>query len=228
MRIKALCGVLCMLLLTACAQVPRPSTYPYSVQQQMQAAHHWEVLARQVVGELIANVRAGYVSEREPVYIQNRDRSPFGRAFHTFLRTELNKQNIAVSDDVNNPLQIKWTVQPVVHHADRIKPPFPLESTLFGGLAYALGQAWDKLSLEQAGAVTAFGVLPLLDLWRGTYTGPLPHSEVIITTEIENRAAFLRRNSNIFYINDQDRQHYWLTPSIEAPVVQKIYTVVNQ
>jgi len=225
---KALCGVLCLVLLTACAQVPKPSTYPFSFQQQMQAAHHWEVLATQVVERVVAERTAGNIFASELVYVQNRDRSPFGQAFYTLLRTDLNKQGITVSPVPGPPVTIDWTVQTVVHQADRIKPPFPFESTLVGGLAYGVAQTWDKLSLEAAGAVTAFGLLPLLDLWRGTYTGPLPHSEVIITTKIEKEAAFERRHSDIFYINDLDWRHYRSIAALEGPLVRKAYSVVDR
>jgi hypothetical protein len=115
-----------------------------------------------------------------------------------------------------------------MHNAGRTNPPFPLGGTLLGGLAYGVAEAWDKLSLEAAGAVTAFGVLPLLDIWRGIDAGPLPHSELIITTMVTKPEAILSRNSNIFYINDEDRQHYRSTPAIEAPLVQKSYGVVNR
>jgi len=69
MHTKGLGGVLCLVLLTACAQVPKPSTYPFSFQQHMQAAHHWKVLARQVVGELVA------VTAREQDYSGSRTTS---------------------------------------------------------------------------------------------------------------------------------------------------------
>jgi hypothetical protein len=49
MHIKALGGVVCVVLLAACAQVPRPSTYPYSFQRQMEAAEHWQALALRMV-----------------------------------------------------------------------------------------------------------------------------------------------------------------------------------
>jgi len=196
----------------------------------MQAAHHWQVLASQVAAELATSLTAGYVSATEAVYIQSDDRSPFGKAFRSFLITELTKQGVAVSLTQNNPSQIKidWAVQLVMHQADRKKPPVLLGNTLLAGLAYGVAQAWDKLSLEAAGAVTVFGVMPLIDIMQGLDTGPLPHSEIIITTMISTPQVILSRNSNIFYINDQDQQHYRSTAAIEAPLVQKAYGVVNK
>ncbi len=228
MRMNA---VYCLLVLLAgCASVPRPSTYPYTSQPQMQAAHHWNVLAKQVAGELAVGLKGGPVPSIESVYVQSDDRSPFGKAFRSFLITELTKQGVSVSYNRDNPLKIDWAVQLVVHNADRIKPPFPLANTLLAAMGYGVGIAWDKLNSEAAGAVTAGALGPLLDFWLGTETGPLPHSEVIITTMITQRGAMLSRNSNAFYINDQDRQHYWSradTQAMAKPMVQKSYTVVN-
>jgi hypothetical protein len=232
MRMKA---VYCFVIfLVGCAQVPRPSTYPYTFQQQMQAAHHWEVLARKVVKEL-ASRKGVSAFPIEPVYIRSDDQSDFGQAFRGFLITELTKQRISVaqfpetceipvSAYQNDRVKICWDVQLVWHQADRIKPPFPLQYTLLSGMAYGLAVAWNELSTAAAGAVTAFSVGPLLDYGLGLRTGPLPHSEAIITTAITDRGEMLSHESNIFYINDRDWQHY---RGREA-LVQKSYGVVDR
>jgi hypothetical protein len=253
MRLKAMYCVL--VLLAGCAQVPRPSTYPYSFQKQMQAADHWHVLARKVVENLMARLRPGDISSTEAIYVQcggfaqcvSDDRppfkiTPFNQAFHSFLITELTKQGfIAVfaPHDPNDPnirLKLDWDVQLVVHHADRTTPSLPFGNTLLGGVGFGLGEAWHLLSPEAAGAVTAFGVMPLIDVFQGIRTGPLPHSEVIITTRITKTETMLSHNtiikreimhshdSNVFYINDRDRQHY----IGGEPVVQKSYAVVDR
>jgi hypothetical protein len=232
MHMKALCGVLFVVLLAACAQVPKPATYPYSFQQKMQAAHHWNVLAHEIAGGVTASLRGGSVSSVEAVYVQSDDRSPFGRAFRTFLITELTKQGIAVSGNPNTLLQIDWAVQLVAHGANRINPPLPLAFTALAGLGTGLGIAWNELDAVAAGGLTAGVVGLLLDFLIGTDSfEPLPHSEVIITTMITKAGTMLARNSTPFYINDQDRQHYWSRPDTlgrETPVVHKVYTVVNR
>jgi hypothetical protein len=228
-------AVYCLLVfLIGCAQVPRPSPYSYSFQKQMQAAHHWDVLARNVVEE-VASLRSVPGSLIGPVYIRSNDRTPFGQAFRGFLITELTKKHISVSPFPetceipvspyqNDRVTICWDVQLVWHQADRIKPPLPLQYTLLSGMAYGLGVAWNELSTAAAGAVTAFSVGPLLDYGLGLRTGPLPHSEAIITTAITDRGATLSHKSNIFYINDRDWQHYQQGEAL----VQKSYGVVDR
>jgi hypothetical protein len=162
--------------------------------------------------------------------VQSDDRSPFGRAFRTFLITELTKQGIAVSSYPNTPLQIDWAVQLVAHGANRINPPLPLSFTALAGLTYGLSITWDKLEAIEAGAVTAGVLGPLLDFLTGMDFGPLPHSEVIITTMITrtgDQPIILARGTTPFYINDEDRLHYWSRPDIpdmlgrQTPVVHK-------
>ena len=197
MHVKA---VYCLLVLlagcTQFAQVPKPSIYPYTLQQHMQAAHHWDVLAGEVVGNVAVSLMDGPVTLAGPVYVRDHDgRSPFDRAFRSFLITELRKHGVwislegANSADINhgNYFVINWDVQLVVHNAYRSNPP-------------------------------------LGDVWQGTHDRPLPHSEVIITTTTTNRGVIVSRRSDIFYINDEDWQHYWSIPG--APV--KTYAVVTR
>ena len=171
------------------------------------SCHHWQVLASQVAGETAAVLKSELGSIMEPIYVQSdyrtstddtacADRTPykntsFAQAFNSFLITALTKQGVPISFNPDNRLQICWAVQPLVHSADRIKPPFPLETTLLAGLGFGLAESWYQLSPGAAGAVTAFGVGPILDTLRGLRTGPLPHSEIIITTTITDRGVIL-------------------------------------
>jgi hypothetical protein len=216
MHMKA---VYCLLVLLAgCAWVPKPSPYPYSSQEKMQAAEHWQVFASEVAAEVAAS------GTRGPVYIQGRtdatknssaptaesnDRTPFDQAFHGFLITELRKRDIPVSPHPEEtPLHIDWNVQRVVHQADRSKPP-PLSP--LGWLT---------------GGIPVLVASPFVDVSPVFGTGALPRCEVIITTQltnIETRAVPVR-NSDVYYINDRDWQHY----EQAAPAVQKAYAVVDR
>ena len=73
MQMKA---VYCFLVfLVGCAQVPRPSTYPYTFQQKMQAADHWKVLANQVAEQVVAVLKSEPSFLMGPVYIRSDDRT---------------------------------------------------------------------------------------------------------------------------------------------------------
>ena len=121
MHLKALGGVLCAVLLTACAQVPRPSTYPYSVQRQMEAAEHWQALAVRMVQSL--------PSLTEPVYLPTDDDSLFGQTLRRFLETELMRRGIAMATTESQGLTLAWDVLPIRHGRWRYKPHLP-----YGGI----------------------------------------------------------------------------------------------
>jgi hypothetical protein len=117
MHIKVLSGVLCVGLLAACAQVPRPSTYPYSVQRQMEAAEHWQALAVRMVERL--------PSWTESVYLPPDDDSLFGQALRSLLKTELTQRGITVTDYESQGLTLAWDVKLVPHGGWRYKPHLP-------------------------------------------------------------------------------------------------------
>ena len=128
MHMKALGGVLCLVLLTACAEVPRPSTYPYNFQKLMQAAEHWEALAVKMVESL--------PSRAEPVYLPPEDDSFFGQALRSLLQTELTQRGITLATTESQGLTLAWDVQPVPHAGWRYKPHLPFPGFLLEPLIF--------------------------------------------------------------------------------------------
>lgn len=128
MHIKALCGVACVVLSGACAQVPRPSTYPDSFQQQMQAAEHWKTLAVQMVDRL--------PSGTDLVYLPSEDDSLFGRTLRSLLMTELTQRGIPVTEFESQGLTLAWDVQSVPHGGWRYKPHLPFPGFLLEPLVF--------------------------------------------------------------------------------------------
>lgn len=232
MHIKAACTVVFAGLLAACAQVPRPSTYPYSFQQKMQAAHHWQVLAEKVAecvditlngasaaslkGEFpvstdmarrCRDIQGAFAASGMPIFVQTRN-SPFGQAFPNLLIAELENRGIDASSDEkhqNNLFSLTWDVQPVVHQEHRRRPLPSL-----------------------AEAVVAIPPSLFVDVWSGMAGGPLPHTEMILTTWLTARYRDTRsrkRTQNyLYYINDADSYHY----SDSLPLAHKTYAVVDR
>jgi hypothetical protein len=189
--------------LAGCAQVPKPSAYPYTLQQHMQAAEHWKILA----AELAGNARDWMVSSgaNGAVAVQTADASPFGSAFRGFLVTELMAHGIAVATSDDAPLRIGWDVQQVRHLAPRSQA-FP------GGWIPA--------------AFTTAVVGALVDVAPAFETGRVPQTEIIVTSElrdVQNRVVVHRR-SDVFYINDLDSPHY----RSYGPAASKAFTVTDR
>ena len=62
-----------MLLVSCTSQIPVPTNYPYTEQQKMQAAHHWDVLAADVVEQL---KQSNKISQSMPLYVVPKFFSP--------------------------------------------------------------------------------------------------------------------------------------------------------
>ncbi len=133
MHMKALCAVLFMGLLAACAQVPRPSTYPYSLQQQMQAAEHWQALAV----KMVENLRAG----PNPRISRRTMTPPLGKPCAA-SETELTQRGIPLATTESQGLTLAWDVQPVPHAGWRYKPHLPFLASSSNRWCFSSLQAW--------------------------------------------------------------------------------------
>lgn len=203
--------ILFALVGTGCSRLPEPVGYDYSVQQKMQAAYHWEVLASDVANrinkELIRNdfistpvfVKETCGDEKEPC--KPLQTTAFNESFRDLLITKLVNLGIpTASDPGNGALTINYKAQLVYHATDRIRTIKPGNiSTLALGIAVLRHAPPDLFFLGLAGAA---------DLANASYVQS-SHYEVVITTSIIEKDQFIFRQSDIYYINDQDFWHYF-------------------
>jgi hypothetical protein len=96
------------------ASVPVATTYPTSTQQRMQAARHWEVLARDIAEQVAprATGRRIYVVNRGP-------RSPFGDGFQSYLIEALVGKGVTTVATPDNALTLQYAVQMIGHPSTR-------------------------------------------------------------------------------------------------------------
>ena len=89
---------LASLMLSGCfyantSQAPIATTYPYTEQQRMQAAHHWDVLARHEATRILQRERVRnrdlHISEADSGDLHADSGGAFGRGFRTLLTSEL-------------------------------------------------------------------------------------------------------------------------------------------
>ena len=138
--------IICIVfILSGCSSVPRPTMYKYTTQKHMQATQHWDKLARVTLQKFFSSQGCPtLIPPAEPVYVSNSDKSPFGRAFRTFLVTELENHGFRVSFDPANPLKIGWAVQIVEYGSDREFNAFPGKYTM------AWASAWSGFGVATA------------------------------------------------------------------------------
>ena len=198
------------LTLVACAQTTAPSDPLHRVSPKLQAAYHWQVLAKDVAArindELIrldmldtALVVKATCGDDNHVCGDN-ETSPFNEAFHDLLITELVTLGVPVRPQAApDTLEVSYKAQTVRHDASRWQRPRPGVITALTAAVMVLRNAPIEVVSIAAGGVVDYAVQNMTD------TG---HYEVIITTSIGSGNRYLFRASDIYLINDPDYLHY--------------------
>jgi len=193
--------------LAACSKNPNQATYPWSYQQKMQSADHWEKLASKVVLEQVRPFFQENVQNKADsilgVYIKDIDKSSFGTAFQTYLATELFDKSIPVAETPDSAFTLEWSVQKVLHNSERKEPGQP-----FGFLGAAVG------------IVSTLVATP-----DGYFKGSkVPHTELLVTVKLRIGNIVYSRKTETLYINDEDTANYWVLPEDNAsPTLASVF-----
>ena len=186
-------------VISCTSQIPIATNYEYTEQQKMQAAHHWNVLAADVVYQLQQNNR---ISSDTPMYVvpkfylpgqedttiftatklltavEESDRLvtiPFKRAYQNYLIAQLVNAGYNIVDNAEAAvLQMTFDVQ-LVKHADR-----PVRSP------YVIG----KLGRILAGAADG----AYINVEASRY-------EVVITTSVKSGNVYVTSYTGTYYVN---------------------------
>lgn len=187
------------------AQAPVATTYPLTSQQKMQAAHHWQVLARHQAELLASNGSL----RLEPLHVDSSQSgaSPFNEAFDSLLTSQLVSRGLNVKTSNINTVNISYKAQ-VVRHQDRslMRASEGTWTALAAGIAVATlpFNNWSEPSLALIPVAAA------ADLFSGGWASRSSH-EVIITTQAVDGDRIVFSSSNIYYINAGDKDHYFNT-----------------
>nr|WP_290825818.1 hypothetical protein [Halomonas sp.] len=191
------------------SQAPIATTYPYTEQQRMQAAQHWEVLARHEASSILQRERVRnrdlYITAEDSAELHAYSGGEFGRGFRTLLTSELvsrgaNLTTVPTTSSANISIGVE-----VVEHRDRgfTRPPIGAFTALTAGIAVATipFNRWSE---------PALGLIPagmIADATSGSWTHS-GNEEIIVTTQIIDGERILYSSSNIYYINAGDRRQY--------------------
>ena len=225
---KCILGILFLisiLMMMGCSRQPQPSSFQFSTQKKIQAAHHWEVLVNDLTNDLI---KSKQLQEKltAPLTIMPDDNSSFTRTFRSFLITHFVNLGVKLNDSASN-LKLDWSLQLVEHNADRKNQSLPGQHTGLFALSYGVYRVGEH---SLAGGLLAGSVA--LDIAKEVYEFDnieLPASEVIVNVSLldaDNKIIY--RKSNIYYINDLDQSHYSFTPDFvdkNRIIATKQYTI---
>ena len=119
-------------LLSSCARIPEPIGFQYSTQEKMQAAHHWNVLAKDLANRINNElIRSDFLDT--PIFVKHicgDDQTPceqgatsdFNEAFRDLLITELVGFGIPTNASPSSEaINVEYKVQLVQHRTNRLR-----------------------------------------------------------------------------------------------------------
>ena len=208
MRLISFAAILLAFVASGCqSQVPMPATYDLTYQQKMQAAYHWQVLARDLATQVDLRMTERGLS---PIVVVEGGGggTAFDEAFHDMLVTELVDRGYHVYGiETSETTMVTYKTQVVRHAPGRwVRPPVGTFAALGAGiLAVRQVLISDVSTAAVVGGVAAAAAAA--ELGAGSVTS-LSDTEVIITTSLVRNGSYLARYSDIYYVPDNDAEHY--------------------
>ena len=130
-------------LISGCAELPKPTTFPLTTQNQLQSATHWQLAKRDAQRISSVLLEQGFVKQdgsAPSIFISKNDNTPFGVAYREYLMTELKLINsrFIISNNPGEPIHIISDSQIVYRNSARLKPE--------GLVEYVAEFAWEMLT----------------------------------------------------------------------------------
>ena len=196
-----------MAIVAGCAtpysEAPLATNFPTSKQPKLQAAAHWNVIARDVAQQVTAGLKAK--PALPALYVnQAANATDFDRAFANQLISALVAEGFVVQKSPAGALVVDIDTQSVRFSANRPQYNYAGAATALTAGVWALHQA------NPAGIATAAIVGADAYMWfRSEFvTGATPQMEILITISISDSRQYLARNTSVYYVADADSVLY--------------------
>ena len=216
------------------SKYPYAEAYPATNQQRMQAAHHWDELAKIEAKNMLCRLP----DKTTPIYIKNMSESfknneyeytvkasPFKEAFRNLIISQLVKQNgvIVQNKPTSKSVIVDYDVQ-VLTHKDRgyLNPKPGTYALIAANIAMIYSaQYWHDPELL---AIPLVAQLEWFNQSKGTKASPV---EVIVTTRASNGNNIIMSDSRIYYINVGDADHYMDIETVDMEIINRKLAVVS-
>lgn|SRR5574337_293994 len=197
--------------LVGCASpAPVAQNFPLSYQKVARTAHHWDVVADDVVAQTLDAIgRMPQLQGRNIIVTQPRN-TAFNAAFREFMITHLVGSGAQVGvcrtartsgrgfQAEGADVEVHYDTRLIVHGNDTPNYVPGRFTALAAGVA-VIRNAW--LDDEVNAAVLAAGAAT--DLGLGHFARPT-RTEIIVTTSITEQNRFVGRKSDVYYVPDAD------------------------
>jgi len=203
-----------VIFIVSCSYTPKPISHQFSTQKKIQAAEHWEILAKDFAKQIASSAQIQGVSPS--IYVQDNDVSDFGRAFRGYLITELFGLGCNIAYVPDGALNARWSVKKIYHKAERKASAFPATRTITSALGYGIYKIFDSSSpvvsslLVTAGSIDLLDNMDLINKGMGGFsvTNNVPHTEIILGFTLSKEGKIFSRKTQAYYVNQEDFNHY--------------------
>lgn len=190
--------------------VPVAENFPVSSQRVARTAHHWDVIAEDVVNQAVTTLGASERLQGRPILVvPPKHSTTFDAVFNDFLINQMVDRGMQVS--VCEPAAYGMIVDPevkvryharVISHAEA--PQYrPGALTALAAGVFAVGKLAEADLSRDAAGLAGIAVAGLADVAAG-YMARATKTEVVVTTTIEENNRFVLRRSDIYYVPDGD------------------------
>jgi hypothetical protein len=199
-------------LAAGCASpVPVAQNFPLSHQKVARTAHHWDVVADDVVEQTTSTMKGFPSLDGRPVYVTPPAvNTVFDAAFRDFLLNRMLTHGVTVNvcpvkqtvGFAQAPaVQVNYSTRVIQHSANMsLYEPGALTALTSGVLA------WHEIALHASDpwiGAASVGTAALVDVWLG-HAALATRTEIIVTTTIVENNHFLMRRSDVYYVPEAD------------------------
>lgn len=219
-----------LLLASACATpyspTPLATNFETSKQQKLQAASHWNTIARDVADRLSARLQPG-----SKLFVnQHADATSFERAFSAQLATALVDAGHLVMRSPEGAMRVGVDTQTVPFAADRPQYRYAGAATALAGGVWVLYDIVEYASNGPAkAAVATVAAADAAHWFRSEFaSGETPALEIIVNTSVTDASRFVARTTNVYYVADTD-QHLYVPekPDLAPQIPVKTFQIVG-
>lgn len=227
-----------LVLTVGCASpVPVAQNFPSSFQKVARTAHHWDVVAEDVVAQTTAAIEANPVLQKRGVFVPGPERSTaFNVAFRDFLINHMVSRGLPVSVCKStqslgtgfamegSDVEVLYDAR-IIGHGANMPNYIPGTFTALASGVRVIHNISENMSSSSAWAA-GIGLAALADVAASNLAVPT-RTEVIVTTTITENNRYIMRKSDIYYVPDADAKlfmrrvkHHSSCPEDKVPVAK--------
>lgn len=189
----------------------------------MQAAKHWDILAKDVAKKIKTVIDKNPELLSKTVYLDTEDNSPFGETFKEMLKVNLFKIGLTLAAKPDDAIHFNYKTKILHYNADRVSGDYVNASAMApGAVLLGAGSSFGVAAVARAidyssfvagqsalvGAAAGFGAAGLLEMAIASQFTSITNTEYLFSAEIFYSDKIYDMYLDIYYINNEDAYQY--------------------